>query len=115
MTKLCMDCRWFRSAGKGHNAINELEYGKCFAPPLQRNRVTHISPVTGLEVVDESGDPYYASTLRKFDHECGKEGKHWDPKPSKIRDITPSDGTKDVVMIEGTVSGYPVKKWWKVL
>lgn len=68
--KLCKDCKWCRP-GKVSGVlftIKDYSFAKCVRPDLME------SPVTGTKVTA------FCELDRSYEHRCGPEGKHWEPR-----------------------------------
>ena len=71
----CEDCKWFRP----YHHADRLELSKCANPLAQTNGghafVAHKPHRDALA---------YCSNARDFDHQCGKRGKYFEPKPPVV-------------------------------
>ena len=71
-TRLCVNCKFFRN-----DLFLEDIYGKCMKSP-KVNDVDYFL-VTGVKPIKKR-DYNYCSIVRKYNPECGPEGKLFEPR-----------------------------------
>lgn len=69
MTRLCMNCHWYRKDWISHLMFMGDRYDRCVRPPNE-------NLVTG------AADAKFCEIERKYEPPlgCGKEGKYWEAK-----------------------------------
>jgi len=76
--KLCVNCKFFMK-----DPDNGKEHGKCALFPTDESTVSFL--VTGYKSIDNY---YYCLTARQSERLCGKEGVHYEKKPTKKSGLT---------------------------
>lgn len=70
--KLCVDCKFFTK-----DFLSDNKYGKCLMFPIEDKTDDYL--VTGIKRKN-STNYRYCSIVRKYNSECGEEGKLYEKK-----------------------------------